>query len=184
MNLPFCCHIDLILGRSPSPSLMFIHFIPNRFRARLRPTLFNRNFLENCEVVHEVQLFLLCEPHGLWTQPLAGDVVTDVLVIFSCPLNWFFVSRDPNCCRFSQPVVLNWSFRPVMIGATRFFRRACRLLCNSLNLFAITNAVLNHVVGSALPSMVTVTFTTCSSPDNFWTNSLCHDLELSGYAQA
>ena len=44
-----------------------------------------------------LQLFSPCSLHGLWTQPLAGDVVTDDIVIFSCPLNEFFFARDPNC---------------------------------------------------------------------------------------
>ena len=76
------------------------------FRARLRPTLFNQNFLQDFEFVHELQLFPPCDLHGLWTQPLARDVVTDCSRIFQLS---------------TQQVLLHMRFQLLSNSANRFF---------------------------------------------------------------
>ena len=109
---------------------------------------------------------------------------TDAFVMFSSPLNGFFFKRDSNCFRF-QP-----TNRSQLVLQTRDV--CCKkLLSTNLStssathstFFASFGALLNHVVGCAMPSMFfTATFTICSSPDNILTNSTCHNLQSSGCA--
>ena len=73
-------NLDLSSIRSLSPLLI-------GFRVRFQPILFNWSSFQDCECVHKLQLSPPWNRHGLWSQPFADEVVTDVIVIFSCPLS-------------------------------------------------------------------------------------------------
>ena len=103
VTLPFSCHQTW-----PDFNWISVAFVDvdplrsNGFRVRLQPTLLNWNFFQEWESVHKLELLPPSCLHGLWTQPLSGDVVTDVIVIFSCPLSGFLFTRDPKCCPIQQ----------------------------------------------------------------------------------
>ena len=78
--------VDYISNRSPSLFVDIKQFRSNAFRVQFGLTLLNANFFQDCEFVHELLLLSPCDLHDDWIQPLAGHVVTDVLVFFSSPL--------------------------------------------------------------------------------------------------
>ena len=91
-----------ISNRSPSLFVDVKQFRSNAFRVQFGLTLLNANFFQDCEFVHELLLLSPCDLHDDWIQPLVGDVVTDILVIFSSsPKKKIFmrshlVSDSPN----------------------------------------------------------------------------------------
>ena len=74
-----------------------------------------------------------------------------------------------------------YSSNPVNIAVTSFFGGTWQHFCNSLDLFR-DHWRTAQPCRWRTPSMFTVISTTCSSSDNFLTNSWCHDLESSGCA--
>ena len=55
-----------------------------------------------------------CKLHCFGTQLLVRDV-TDVLVVFSCPLDWFFFTRDSTVVEFKHPIVPTGLSYPYML---------------------------------------------------------------------
>ena len=163
--------LDFILSRSPSPSLISIHFVPLGFAVVSNQHCSTETSFNTASLSMNSSSSRVANLQSLWTEPVAGDVVTDVLVIFSCPLiglptDWFQLVLQTR----------------EMMAATSFSGRTCRLLCNSVNLFATFGPLPKHVDGVTLPRMFTVTFTRYASRDHFLTNSSCHDLDSSGCA--